>query len=223
MKVVRVCLFTWGRDRGPAPPARPVSRSRALPSIAASAVALVIEAEQVQDAVHDEMAQMVGERLALLRRLARHRLEGEHDIAEQAAARRPAASRRRSAAGRTARWSARPCRDKSRLSRRCSASSVRMMPTISRHGAGAAARAARAAVAASAAASGQASAMRRTASRRCSTERRRARASRSTATVGGACRQSLTPAPRRRGRRGRAPRRRRRCARPAGGAPRPSR
>ena len=56
-------------------------------------VVLVVEADQMQEAVDDEMAIMVGERLALLLRLALHRLEGEDDVAEQARLRQAAALR----------------------------------------------------------------------------------------------------------------------------------
>src|ERR1700730_4853398 len=43
----------------------------------------MIEAEQVQDAMHDEMAQVIRQRLVLLGRFPAHRLEGQHDVAEQ--------------------------------------------------------------------------------------------------------------------------------------------
>ncbi len=46
-------------------------------------VVVVVEADQVEEAVGDEMAVMVGERLALVGRLARQRFEREHDVAEQ--------------------------------------------------------------------------------------------------------------------------------------------
>ena len=63
---------------------------------------LVIEAEEMQNAVRDEMGEMIGEGLALLRRLARHRLVGEHDIAQEHG---PAVARRTRRSGRTARSS----------------------------------------------------------------------------------------------------------------------
>ena len=73
--------------------------------------------------------EMVGKRLALLRRLARDRLEREHDIAEQQ--RRPGWDRHPGVArpGRRAHWSAdRPPRQ-SRLSCCCAASSARLTAT----------------------------------------------------------------------------------------------
>jgi hypothetical protein len=43
----------------------------------------VVAAEQVKDAVHDQMSEVVGQWLTLLGRLADHRLEGEHNVSEQ--------------------------------------------------------------------------------------------------------------------------------------------
>jgi hypothetical protein len=43
----------------------------------------MIIAKQVKDAVHDQMADVVTERLNLLVRLTSHRLESEHNVAEQ--------------------------------------------------------------------------------------------------------------------------------------------
>ena len=43
----------------------------------------MIAAEQMEDAVHDQVAEVVDKPLALLVRLASHRLEGEHHVAEQ--------------------------------------------------------------------------------------------------------------------------------------------
>src|SRR6266436_429980 len=43
----------------------------------------MIVAEEMKDAVHDQMAEMVRERLTLLDRLAHDGLEGEYDVAEQ--------------------------------------------------------------------------------------------------------------------------------------------
>ena len=48
----------------------------------ASCVGLVIVAEQMQEAMDDEMRDMVLQRLAFQFRLARHRLGGQHDVAE---------------------------------------------------------------------------------------------------------------------------------------------
>src|SRR5665213_1283469 len=49
----------------------------------------VVVTQEVKDAVDHQMRQMIGEALALRRGLARHRLEGEHDIAQQNHRRRP--------------------------------------------------------------------------------------------------------------------------------------
>jgi hypothetical protein len=46
--------------------------------------AFVIVAEEMQHAMHDQMPDVMGERFALRRRLARNRLEGQHDVAEEA-------------------------------------------------------------------------------------------------------------------------------------------
>jgi hypothetical protein len=43
----------------------------------------MVVAEQMKDAVHDQVSQVVGERLTLLGRFASHRLECEHDISKQ--------------------------------------------------------------------------------------------------------------------------------------------
>src|SRR5438874_7160906 len=45
--------------------------------------AFVVEAEQVEHAMHDEMAQMIRDGLVLVGSFAAHRFEGEHDIAKQ--------------------------------------------------------------------------------------------------------------------------------------------
>ena len=44
---------------------------------------LMIVAEQMKDAVHDHVSQVVGERLTLLGRFASHRPERNHDISKQ--------------------------------------------------------------------------------------------------------------------------------------------
>jgi len=43
----------------------------------------MIIAEQMKDAMDDQMAKVVAERLKLLDRFASHRLEGKHDVAQQ--------------------------------------------------------------------------------------------------------------------------------------------
>jgi hypothetical protein len=43
----------------------------------------MVAAEQMKDAVHDQVSQMVGERLILSGGFASHRLECEHDISKQ--------------------------------------------------------------------------------------------------------------------------------------------
>jgi hypothetical protein len=44
---------------------------------------LMVVAEQMKDAVHDQVSQMIGERLILLGRFASHCLECKHDISKQ--------------------------------------------------------------------------------------------------------------------------------------------
>src|SRR6185312_2938170 len=55
----------------------------------------MVEAEKVQSAVHDEVGQVVGERLTLYGRLAADRLEGKDDVAQRQDV--PARQRRRTA------------------------------------------------------------------------------------------------------------------------------
>ena len=44
---------------------------------------LMVVAEQMKDAVHDQVSQVVGERLTLLGRFTSHRLERQYDVSEQ--------------------------------------------------------------------------------------------------------------------------------------------
>ena len=74
-------------------------------------VVLVIVAEQVQQAVHDKVLNVMHGRNGALTRLAQNRLERQHQVAQIAAPR----YRHRAAPGKEtrARWWAHPCRDSS--------------------------------------------------------------------------------------------------------------
>ena len=74
-------------------------RSSASMRSASAVAGLVVVAQQMQRAVHDEMRKMIGRRLLLRPRLAPHGLARQHDIAQE----RPARP-----TDRTGRWSACP-------------------------------------------------------------------------------------------------------------------
>ena len=79
--------------------------------VSASRVGLVIVAQQVEKSMHGEMGEMMVERLALGRGLARDGLVGDRDVAERFAAPAPRLPARPET---TARWSACRCRASAR-------------------------------------------------------------------------------------------------------------
>ena len=107
------------------------STSVSIASIALGlGVALVIEAEEMQHAVHDEMGDVIGERgMCLLARLREHGLGGEHHIAERP---RLAELRRGSPAGKDSTLVEASLPRQVRFSARISASSVRTMVDLAR-------------------------------------------------------------------------------------------
>ena len=122
-----VRIVTWCRDRDLAPPARPDIDVSSASIVGCLGVVPMIEAEQMQHAVHDEMAEMVGS--GFFCSAASRATVSKASTTSPSRTGASGGQRRSRLPGRKGQHIGRRvlARGKSRLSRRCSASSVRMI------------------------------------------------------------------------------------------------